>query len=98
MMSTRKQHIRLAPAKALLSALGFAFCGLLSLAVAATAHAQALFADGFEGNCGIASYSTSFSNDGASWPAPWVGVGGVALSDVQAGRARLRPVPTGVRA
>ncbi len=67
---------------------------LMSFACATSAHAQAMFADGFEGNCGVSSYGTSFSTDGASWPAPWLGVGGVALSDVQSGRARLRPVPS----
>ena len=67
---------------------------ILGVASATSAHAQALFADGFEGNCGVPSYSTGFAQDGASWPAPWTGVGGVALSDVQAGRARLRPVPS----
>ena len=51
-------------------------------------------ADGFEGNCGIPSFSANFSTDAASWPAPWIGVGGLDLSDVQSGRLRLRPVPS----
>lgn len=33
--------------------------------------------------------------DGAAWPSPWQAVGGVALADVQGGRARLRPSPSG---
>ena len=70
------------------------FGAILTMACVTSLHAQALFADGFEGNCGVPSYSTSFSTDGASWPAPWIAVGGVALSDVQSGRARLRPVPS----
>ena len=67
---------------------------LLSVACATSPPAQVFCADGFEGNCGIPSFSANFSTDAASWPAPWIGVGGVALSDVQSGRARLRPVPS----
>ncbi|MDZ4813005.1 MAG: SMP-30/gluconolactonase/LRE family protein [Pseudomonadota bacterium] len=51
-----------------------------------------IYANGFEQSCGIASYSENFTQpDGAGWPIPWVAVGGVALADIQTGRARLRP-------
>ena len=34
-------------------------------------------------------------SDGAAWPAPWTPLGGVALADLQGGRARFRPVVSG---
>ena len=41
-------------------------------------------------------YSQTFSTaDGTPWPVPWTDVGGVALADIQGGRARLRPFPSG---
>lgn len=37
-------------------------------------------------------FSASFDGDAATWPAPWTPAGGVAVADVQTGRARLVPV------
>jgi len=59
------------------------------------AHAELLSQDGFEAACGRLALRETFElTNGAPWPAPWMGVGGVALADVQSGEARLRPVPS----
>jgi gluconolactonase len=60
---------------------------------AATAF-DPIYADGFEPVCGVIAYTESFpQSNAAPWPAPWTVAGGVALSDIQGGRARLRPTP-----
>ena len=55
------------------------------------------FQDGFENRCDELVYRESFTQaDGSPWPAAWTALGGsVALADVQAGQARLRPVISG---
>lgn len=47
--------------------------------------------------CGALLLEESFAlPDGSPWPAPWVEAGNeVALADVQQGRGRLRPAPSG---
>lgn len=89
--------------KAVFRVLGALFvCACL----AATAAAQdAVFSDGFEGGSlcawsasvgGPAAYSEAFSGgDGSGWPVPWTATGSVALADLQGGRARFRPTPSG---
>jgi gluconolactonase len=75
---------------------------VLVLCVVATGSALAgtpfdpIYADGFEPVCGVIAYSESFAQaNGAAWPAPWSVAGGIALADIQSGRARLRPTPSG---
>lgn len=72
---------------------------------ATAAAAQTIFIESFESGNFCAWNSTvgvpgpfveSFTGaDGDPWPAPWLAVGGVALADLQAGRARFRSVPSG---
>lgn len=66
----------------------------LVLALPAAAHAELLQQSGFEAECGRFALTESFGSPAASWPGPWMAVGGVALADVQAGEARLRPIPS----
>jgi len=66
-------------------------CGVC-LSLALRADAEVLGQDGFEAACGRLAHSQTFAlSDGSPWPAPWVGVGGIAVADVNGGRGRLRP-------
>lgn len=66
------------------------FCACLGLAVGV--DAEVLGQDGFEAACERLAHSQAFAQtDSSPWPAPWVGVGGIALADVNGGRGRLRP-------
>jgi gluconolactonase len=52
--------------------------------------------NGGESGCGPALFSADFAAaDGAPWPAPWTAIGSVDVADVQAGRGRFRPTPSG---
>ncbi len=79
--------------------------GLVALSGGPSNAGPLVFADNFANGtvCGWSNsrvpstYSESFTlDDGAAWPAPWTPISGTAaVADIQGGRARFRPVPTG---
>ena len=84
---------------------------LAAALLAAPVAAESVFFDSFEVGsvcawssaagapacCGALILEENFAlADGSAWPAPWVEAGNeVALADVQGGRGRLRPAPSG---
>jgi gluconolactonase len=72
-------------------------CLDLAAVPADAAYPAACNGGGGVGGCGGTTYTETFpGSDGDPWPAPWTVVGSsAAVADVQGGRARLQPVPSG---